>query len=161
MFRRRTDRPEPAWRQRVAAARSLIDGQRPPSWILERLSAFERALEAAHDDRDRLAAGLAHLDADRSARELKDALRRSDPSEGHRRLVASLRERYETIHRLHNRVDELEAAIDRALADIDVLAARSVALRAGDDEWRLDATVQQLDDDLLALERAHAELADL
>ncbi|MFP5486731.1 MAG: hypothetical protein ACLGHQ_00290, partial [Acidimicrobiia bacterium] len=73
----------------------------------------------------------------------------------------SLRQRYETINRLHNRADELGVAIDRALTDIDVLAARSVELGNREDAWRLDAAARRLDDDLTALERAHDELADL
>ena len=114
-----------------------------------------------HEDRDRLSDSLAHLDVDRAAAELENALRRSDSSEGHRHLIASLRERYESIHRIHNRVTELGATIERALADVDVLAARALELGARDDAWRLDETVRRLEDDLLALEAAHAEVADL
>lgn len=163
MFRRRqSEEPSvPEWERRVRSARSLIEAQGPPSWIAARLDTFHRGLVAAVADRDRLRASLAQLDVDRAARELKDAMRerRSDP--GHERLVESLRQRYESINRLHNRVEELDASIERALADIDVLAARSVGLGRGEDAWRLDESMRRLDDDLTALERAHDELADL
>ena len=163
MFRRRQGgEPEiPEWERRIVAARSLIEAQRPPDWILVRLDAFGRGVADAVADRDRLRGSLTHLDVDRAARELKDAIRNRRPGTEHERLVESLRHRYETINRLHNRVDELGAAIERALADIDVLAARSLGLGSRDDAWRLDETVRRLDDDLTALERAHDELADL
>lgn len=151
----------PEWERRIVAARSLIEAQRPPAWIGARLEAFHQSVAAAVADRDRLRGSLTQLDVDRAARELKDAVRNRRPGDEHDRLVASLRHRYESINRLHNRVEELDAAVERALADIDVLAARSVVLAGRDDAWRLDETVRRLDDDLTALERAHDELADL
>lgn len=145
----------------MRVARSLIEAQRPPDWMLARLDSFHRAVEEAVADRDRLVSGLAHLDADRAARELKDALRTGRPGPEHERLVESLRQRFESINALHNRVEELGVAIDRALTDIDVLAARSVGLGSREDAWRLDETARRLDDDLTALELAHDELTDL
>lgn len=163
MFRRRQgDEPVlPEWERRIVAARSLIEAQRPPAWIEARLDAFHRGVAAAVADRDRLRESLSRLDVDRAAAELKDAMRQPRPGPEHERLVGSLRQRYESINRLHNRVEELDAAVERALADIDVLAARSIDLGGREDAWRLDETVRRLDDDLTALERAHDELADL
>lgn len=163
MFRRRQVRePEPPeWERRIRAARALVESQRPPDWIVVRLDAFHRAVAAAAADRDRLRSGLAQLDLERASRELKDAMRNPRPGPDHERLVDSLRNRYESIHRLHDRVDELDAAIERALADIDALAARSVHLGSREDAWRIEETARRLDDDLTALERAHDELADL
>lgn len=163
MFRRRqVEEPEiPEWERRIGAARALIEAQRPPDWLLARLDAFHRAVADAVVDRDRLRESVLRLDPDRAADELKDAMRDRRTGEEHARLVASLRQRYESINRLQNRADGLAAAIDRALADIDVLAARSVELGSRDDAWRLDRDLRRLDDDLTALERAHDELADL
>ena len=160
--RRQGEEPEvPEWEQRIASARALIEAQRPPAWIVARLDAFHGAVADAVSDRDRLRAGLSQLDVDRAARELKDALRSGRPGVDHERLVDSLRQRYESINGLHNRVEALDGAIDRALADIDVLAARSIGLGSREDAWRLDDSARRLDDDLTALERAHDELADL
>lgn len=163
MFRRRQadEATPPEWERRLLAARSLIEAQRPPAWLEARLDAFHRGVDAAVADRDRLRESLERLDLDGAAASLKDALRSARPSAEQQRLVDSLRQRYESIHRLHNRLEELDAAVERALADIDVLAARSIELGSRDDAWRLDETVRRLDDDLTALERAHDELADL
>jgi hypothetical protein len=161
MFRKRPEPPQPAWRERFDRARRLVEAQRPPDFILAQLAGLERAIDGAHADRDRLRDAISQLDADRAAAELKQALRVTNPPPGHDRLVASLRERYESIHRLQNREDDLGAAIDRALVDVDLLAARSVDLGGTDDRWRLDETVRRLADDLTALDLAHRELADL
>ena len=160
--RRQGDEPaRPEWEQRLLAARALIAAQHPPDWISGRLDVFHRGLADAVADRDRLRGSLTQLDVDRAARELKDAMRNRRPGVEHERLVDSLRQRYETINSLHNRVEELDVVIERSLADVDVLAARSIGLGSRDDAWRLDETVRRLDDDLTALERAHDELADL
>jgi seryl-tRNA synthetase len=160
--RRRDDQPVPTeWEQRIAAARALIEQQRPPSWVLARLDEFGRAVADADGDRRRLRASLERLDVERAGRELKAALRQDGRTDEHQRLVSSLRQRYETIHALTNRAEQLDVVVERALADIDVLAARAVLIGRSDDAWRLDETLRRLDDDLTALERAHAELADL
>ena len=160
--RRQGDEPAPPeWERRFRAARVLIETQRPPDWISERLDTFHRCVAAAVADRDRLRGSLTQLDVDRAARELKEAMRSRRPDAEHQRLVDSLRQRYESINRLHNRVEELDAVIDRSLADVDVLAVRSIDLGSRDDAWRIDDTARRLDDDLSALERAHDELADL
>lgn len=163
MFRRRPEAQPapPEWEQRIRAARDLIDAQSPPAWLAARLEVFRTTVATSVGDLERLRSGLARLDPDRAGRELKDALRRPRPLPEHDRLVESLRQRYDSINRLKNRVDELEAAIERALADLDALAARSVGMGGRDGAWRLDETARLLDDDLTALEQAHVELADL
>lgn len=128
---------------------------------MDRLTSLESALASAHDDRDRLTTALGRLDADRAGAELKSALRQGSSDPAHVALVTSLRERYESIHRVANRRDQLDQAIERALVDAELLAARSVELGAGVDAWELDDTVGRLADDLTALELAHAELDDL
>lgn len=162
MFRRRSDpTPVPRWRVRYDAAREVVDGRRPPAWLLADLGEVERALIEADADIDRLNATIERLGPDRAAADLKDALRRPAIGAEHQRLVDSLRERYEAVHRLVNRRDELEATIERALTDLEVLAARAAVIGVGDDAWRLDDGVRRITEDLLALERAHAEVADL
>ncbi len=125
-----------------------------------RLAELRRALEATEDDRVRLSTALAGLDADRAGAELKDALRSPDPSPAHRQLVESLRERYESIHRLVNREADLATTVERSLADLELLAARSVELGSNAERWELERTVTRLADDVRALELAHRELAD-
>jgi hypothetical protein len=56
--------------------------------------------------------------------------------------------------------EDLGTAIDRAIADLELLAARSVALGADDERWRLDRFVSRLGDDIRALELAHRDLTD-
>lgn len=139
----------------------MIGDQRPPAWLWSNLADVERALDEAHADIERLRASLVRLDPERAAHELKDALRRPAVGAEQERLVASLRARYESIHQVMNRAEHLESTIDRAVADVEVLAARSVALGADDDAWRLDATVRRVMDDVRALEQAHADLAGM
>ena len=162
MLRRRASDPPPApaWQQRFDRARLLIESQRPPAWIAGRLTDLERALAATDDDRQRLTAALSGLDVDRAGAELKEALRSPDPSDSHRQLVDSLRERYETIHGLINREADLATTIERSLADLDLLAARSVELGSSAERWELERTVGLLADDVRALELAHRELAE-
>ncbi|MFZ9015607.1 MAG: hypothetical protein ACO23O_01280 [Ilumatobacteraceae bacterium] len=163
MFRRRSggDPELPEWERRFAAARDLIESERPPDWLSARLADLHRALSQAASDRDRLRASLARLDLDRAGRELKGALRSSRPGPDHDRLVDSLRQRYDSIHVLHNRAETLDLAIERALADLDVLSARAIGLSGRSEAWLLDEWTQGLADDMTALEMAHAEIADL
>ena len=162
MFRRRSDpTPVPRWRARYDAAREVVEDRRPPEWLLGGLAEVERALTDADADIERLAATIERLGPERVAADLKDALRRPAIGGEHERLVDSLRERYEAVHRLVNRREELEATMERALTDLEVLAARAAVIGVGDDAWRLDDGVRRITDDLLALERAHDEVADL
>lgn len=161
MFRRREPPPTPEWRSRFDRARRLVLAQDPPSWVAEQLTGLERALAGADTDRRRLAAATAELDIDGAAEKLKHALRDPNPSPAHADLVAALRRRYESIHELLNREAALAASVERALVDLDLLAARSVDLGGRTDRWRLDDGVRRLADDLTALDLAHRELADL
>lgn len=112
-------------------------------------------------DRDRLRASLERLDLDRANRELKDALRSGRSGPEHERLVESLRQRYDSIHTLHNRAESLDLAIERALADLDVLSARAIGLSGRGESWLLDEWTTGLADDMTALEQAHAEIVGL
>lgn len=163
VFRRKTTAPPPEWRERFDAARRLIANQSPPPWMLERLDALDRMLVEAEGDHARLDATLVQLDLDRATRELKDALRSLgvDPSPRAQQLVDSLQARYETIHDLMNRQVSIRRTIDQAIADVDLLAVRSVELGARADRWQLDDTVERLRVEMTALELAHQELADL
>jgi hypothetical protein len=163
MFRRRQGgEPErPEWERRFDAARDLIESQHPPAWLSTRLHELHGAVARAVADRDRLRASLARLDLDGAGRELKSALRSGRPGPDHERLVDSLRQRYDSIHTLHNRAESLDLAVDRALADLDVLSARAIGLAGRSDAWLLDEWTRSLADDMTALERAHAEIADL
>ena len=163
MFRRRqgSEPARPEWELRFDAARELIESQQPPVWLSSRLAELHSALVQAVADRDRLRASLERLDLERAGRELKDALRSGRPGPEHDRLVESLRERYDSIHALHNRVEALGLAVDRALTDLDVLAARAIGLSGRSESWLLDEWTRGLADDMTALERAHNELSDL
>ncbi|MFP5488488.1 MAG: hypothetical protein ACLGHQ_09315, partial [Acidimicrobiia bacterium] len=77
--RRQVEEPVPEWELRIRAARSLIEAQRPPEWIIARVEAFHRAVAAAIADRERMHDSLGRLDLDRAARELKDAIRQPRP----------------------------------------------------------------------------------
>jgi hypothetical protein len=76
-------------------------------------------------------------------------------------MVATLQARYESINQLANRQVAIRRSIDQALADVDLLAARSVELGARADGWQVDETVERLQIEMTALEQAHRELADL
>lgn len=163
MFRRRLGGvPEPPeWERRFGAARDLIESQQPPAWLSARLTELHRVIGQAVGDRDRLRASLERLDLDRANRELKDALRSGRSGPEHERLVESLRQRYDSIHTLHNRAESLDLAIERALADLDVLSARAIGLSGRSESWLLDEWTTGLADDMTALEQAHAEIVGL
>lgn len=164
MFRRKpTPAPQPAWRERFDRARELVVAQSPPPWMVERLDSLAALLVAAEADHARIGEAVAQLDLDRATSELKSALRSLGPapSPEQQRLVDTLQARYESIHDLINRRTAIRRSIDQALADVDLLAARSVELGARDDRWRVDDTVDRLRVEMTALEQAHRELADL
>lgn len=120
-----------------------------------------RALTGAHEDLGRLDAAIDRLDPARTARELKAALRAHPPgvAPDDDPLVVARRERYETLHRLQDRRDDLAARIEVTIAEVEAVAARLVGasfdatpggeLRAGVDGLRVRAA---------ALDAAHAEL---
>jgi len=160
--RSRSGAPEPPWKPRVAAARRIIERQRGDDGALHaQLATIEEAMEAATADLAQLGALIAELDPERATRELKDALRRRtrDPASVDDALVDTMRRRYETIHALEDRRGALDARIDRTVADIEALAARSIELsRSIDDRGALGVELDRLHADLTALEAAHREL---
>jgi hypothetical protein len=125
--------------------------------MTDRLVALDRMLVEAEADHARLGAAIAQLDLDGATAELKAALR----SNRDQRLIDALQTRYESINDLINKRAAIRRSIDRALVDVDVLAARSVELGARADRWQLDDTAERLRIEMTALELAHQELADL
>lgn len=106
MIRRRQPPPPPPgapWRQRVTTARALIAHHRPDPATETRLDHVEAALDRAHRDQSAIRAALAHLDPQRVAAELEAALRASPRNDT---LITTLRRRHETVHALHNQLDE-------------------------------------------------------
>jgi chromosome segregation ATPase len=165
MLRRRPKTPEHAWTARVSAARATVERRASVAFVAERFDDLERALHAAEADRTELASAIDELGADRVTGELKEALReleRRPDARGEAR-VAALRRRHETVHELRNRLDDLGARIDATVADLELLAARAVALSVDRQLGRhdLEAELTRLHDDLTALEHAHEELRDL
>lgn len=131
--------------------------------MLERLDGLDRLLLDAEADHARIGEAVVRLDLDRATAELKSALRAQGPSPTPEqlRLVATLQARYESIHDLINKQTVIRRSIDQALAEVDLLAVRSVELGARADRWQLDDTVGRLQIEMTALEQAHRELADL
>ncbi|MFN3218257.1 MAG: hypothetical protein ACE367_17320 [Acidimicrobiales bacterium] len=154
--------PEPPWKSRVAAARRIIERQRGDDATLHaQLATIEAAMEAATVDVAQLGELIAELDPERATRELKDALRRRtrDPASVDDALIDTMRRRYETIHTLEDRRSALDARIERTVADIEALAARSIELSHSiDGRGALGAELERLHTDLTALEAAHREL---
>lgn len=131
--------------------------------MVDRLADLDRLLIDAEADHARIGTAVAGLDLDRATAELKAAMRSQGPSPSpdQQRLVATLQARYESIHDLINRQTSIRRSIDQALAEVDLLAVRSVELGARADRWQLDDTVARLQIEMTALEQAHRELADL
>jgi hypothetical protein len=164
VFRRKaTPTPQPAWRDRFDRARQLVVAQSPPPWMVDRLDALDALMLAAEADHTRIGTAVAGLDVDQATAELKAALRSQGPAPTpeQQRLVATLRARYESIHDLINTRAVIRRSIDQALAEVDLLAVRSVELGARAERWQLDDTVARLQIEMTALEQAHHELADL
>lgn len=131
--------------------------------MVERLDGLDRLLLDAEADHARIGAAVTGLDLDRATAELKAALRGQGPSPtpDQQRLAATLQARYESIHDLMNKQTTIRRSIDQALAEVDLLAVRSVELGARADRWQVDDTVARLQIEMTALEQAHRELADL
>jgi hypothetical protein len=177
MFRRRarSDRPstDPAigapargdgdgevaegWRTDVQRSLALLSDR--DVWARERIGEVIAAIETAADDRQRVAAALERLDVEHTTRQLKVALREANarPSALADDDVARWRERYATVHRLTDRMEELDVRIAKAVRDIDAFAVRVVEL-AVDTDLRHPVDIDPLADDLQALEAAHDEL---
>ncbi len=156
--------PEPPWKPRVTAARRIIERQRRDDATLHaRLVTIDDALSAASDDLAQLGELIDELDPERATRELKDALRRRtrNPASVDDALIDTMRRRYETIHALEDRRSSLDARIERTVADIEALAARSIELsHSVDGRDALGSDLDRLHADLTALEAAHRELDD-
>lgn len=163
--RSQSSAPEPPWKPRIAAARRIIERQRSDDAALHaRLATIEQAMESATTDLAQLDELIAELDPERATRELKDALRRRtrDPASVDAALIDTMRRRYETIHALQDRRGALDARIERTVADIEALAARSIELSHSiDGRGALGAELDRLHTDLTALEAAHRELDEL
>lgn len=170
--RRKSSPPAPPptpvfwWQPRLDAAWQLMarhgsERQRSESRrVLDRVS---DALTEVSNDRASLAESIAQLDPDRVAAELKTALRaRPDPTAPDDSRITSLRQRHELNHRLLDRLEALDAQIEQTLIDVDTLAARTVELSfaaSGSDDF--SGELARLNDDLVALTAAHAEIASL
>ena len=162
MFRRKQG-PVPVWRERVDRAMALI-GEHDDVVVGSGadLTRVKAALTDADLDITRLDEAIAKLNPGSINDELKAALRsRPDPTAPDTPLIVSLRQRHETIHTLQNRRDDLAERVERTLADLDALAAKTVELSfvvAGSSDG-LRNEVQGLTSDVDALMRAHQQLA--
>jgi hypothetical protein len=143
----------------------MITDTSPPPWIAEQLVDLRRGLLEAEAECGRLAAAADRLEPERARRELKDALaeQRRSPYSADDAQIARLRERYGAINRLLDRHEELRLGIDRALLDLDVLAATAVQRDSlndldDNDEGALSEQIEHLRIDLAALDAARAEV---
>ena len=173
MFGRKRREPEPApithpWSARLASARSTAETHAPDSAVLRGIDEVHDRLLDAEQDRERLGQALAQLDPAQSGRALKDALRATQErpgsvSDAH---LAVLRERFDTVNRLQDRVDELGERIESTVIHVELLAVRTVeatALGGSTDQvdGRLAEPLEQLRVDVAALSAAHDELRTL
>ena len=164
MIRRRPARAPAPWRSRVDRALDIIRRKDDGPITGARLTEIDEALERSREDRARLQRALGELDAERAARELKEALRaRPDPTAPDSATILTLRRRYESIHALENRLDELDRAVETTVADLEALAAAAVELsfQGPGSEVNLESLLQTLRADSAALASAHDEVAAL
>lgn len=157
------DGTTPRWGERLAIARSLVaDAAAARPWIatlVARLDDLELSLVAAEADRRRITEAIDRLQPERAARELKDALRRQARGEQiDDAIVETLRRRHTTIHQLTDRAEQIVVRIDAAVADAEHIAARAVELALGHGPGAIEPEIARLEQDLLALELARAEL---
>jgi len=161
--------PAPEWQRRFDEASAMILSRDQPTWVHDRLNDLHRALDAANDTASRLEATVQQLDPDKTATELKQALRQqarpSSPADADDldRRVATLRERFDAVNDMINRRETIGRQILNTTADVELLAVQ--ALRAqtinSDPEHHLDHHLQRLDSDLRALELARREVDGL
>lgn len=170
MFRRRQPpdpaSPVPEWQRRFDEASAMILSREQPTWVHDRLDDLRRALGAANDAAARLDAAVRQLDPDKTAADLKQALReRTKPgsptdADDLERRVATLRERYDAVNDMINRRERIGRRMLDTTADVELLAVR--ALRAQtittDPAHHLEEHLQRLDSDLHALELARREV---
>jgi chromosome segregation ATPase len=149
----------------VDAARELVRRHGAGAVSDARMDDLERALLAAEDDHAALAAAIDGLGGDRPTQELKAAMRDRERPGGDD-VVERLRQRHLAVQQLRNQLDDLRARIDVTVADLELLAARTVELSVGRRELgaaasTVEAELERLHVDLTALDAAHRELRDL
>jgi hypothetical protein len=131
--------------------------------MLSTFAELESVVRSVIADRDRLNAQLATMDPERTANELKAALRsRMDPTAPDTPAVQALRRRYEAVNRAFSRRDELDDLITALLIEAETTAAEAAAgYLAGDSAALVRTAVGRLRGDLDALVAARAEIDDL
>ncbi|MEM8709084.1 MAG: hypothetical protein AAGE98_21665 [Actinomycetota bacterium] len=163
VFRRREAASPGPRDPRLAAARATIADHGADPAALDLIDQIDEAVATAREDRRKLEGSLTSLDPERAIAELKAALRRREsPTAPDTPEITALRKRHETISRLANRVDEIDAQITATLIDAETLAAQTIVStldRTEDAEFRRQLSTLQRDAVLLA--DAHRELADL
>lgn len=163
MFKRNRT-PDPVWKARVDRAKALIAEHNETLLInTADVDRVDLALTQADHDLARLDSAIASLDATKATAELKAALRaRPNPTDADTPLIASLRQRRETVTALQNRRDDLSDHVESTLVDLDALAAKIVELSfvAGASlRTSIDEQLRGLSSDIDALTRAHEQLA--
>lgn len=166
MIRRRGAQPEPTPEDaRIEAARATVLRVAPESSALALIDDIQQAVATARADRARLREVLDGLDPDRATADLKQALReRPSPLDPDTPHILALRRRHETVAEVRNRLDDLARRIERALVDVETLAAQTAAASIrvdGIDDDELDGRLRRLSDDAASLAAAHQELSDL
>ncbi len=162
--RRPAEEPTPAAlspdRERLRAARTLIERHTDDHAISAALERVDAALVESADDRDRIEQALEDLGGLRVTAELKTALRaRLDVTAPDTAHILSLRRRHEAIHTLLGRRDDLDRHVEATIADVESLVAETVTASVTSDRTELDRLVQQLTADAAALTAAHEEVA--
>jgi hypothetical protein len=159
VFKKKPADPLPVWRQRFDESRSTVLAHVDRADIREGLDRVEHDLLTAETDRRRISEALAAMDPDRTLAELKAALREQGlaPDDHH---VRRLRARHEAVSDLRNRADELGRAIETTLADVELLAVRSVGAGLGTaSAVPFGHELERLHEGLTALESARDEVA--
>ena len=170
MLRRRpTPDPPPAppeWQRRFDEAAALILSREQPAWVRSRLDELQQALVAASEVAARLDASVQQLDPERTATELKRALREHSNAGSPtvaadlERRVTTLRERYDAVNDMINRRETIQRRMLDTTADVELLAVQAVRAQAIDTDpaHHLDEHLARLDTDLHALELARREV---
>lgn len=160
----RKDPPPPAapWRARFDKASEMVRAHSTDASIQLRLDDVERSLTIATADEERLRTAIEALRPEEAAAELKEALRsRRDPTAPDTPLIRTLRERYESISDLQNRLESLRAQQESTLVDLDTLAAHLVEASLQDVARPFESEVDRLRADAEILRAAHAEIEHL
>ncbi|MBP8180347.1 MAG: hypothetical protein KAZ88_05095 [Acidimicrobiia bacterium] len=162
---RQTAAPEPLSPEegRIKQARQVVETSCTDASMLSTFAELESVVRSVIADRDRLNAQLATMDPERTANELKAALRsRMDPTAPDTPAVQALRRRYEAVNRAFSRRDELNDLITALLIEAETTAAEAAAgYLAGDSAALVRTAVGRLRGDLDALVAARAEIDDL